>query len=70
MLAAGVEHVAATGLDHDPEAVAGQQGGHLGGASSELGREGVEVGVVEGERHPVVAEVGEHCERIVRAGGR
>ncbi len=66
MLAAGVEHVAAAGLDHDTEAVAGQQRGHLGGAGGELGRERVEVGVVEGERHPVVAEVGEHRQRIAQ----
>ena len=52
--------------DDHTEAVAAQECGHLGCSGGELGRERVEVGVVERERDPVVAEVGEHGQRIAQ----
>ena len=64
MLAPGVEHVAGAGLDDDGEAVPVELPGDRGGPTGEVRRERVEMHVVEGQRDPVVAEVGEQGERV------
>ncbi len=64
MLVTRVEHVAGPGLDDDRQPVTLQQGPGPGRAAGQVGREGVEVGVVEGQGDAVVAEVGEERERI------
>lgn len=65
VLAARVEDVAGAGLDGDLEAEGGQPLREALGAGAEVGFEGVEVHVVEGESDAVVAEVGEEGEGVV-----
>ena len=63
-----VEQVAGAGLDDHAEAERGQPVRHRGDPAGQPGRVRVEVVVVQGERDPVVAEVGETSARR-RAGG-
>lgn len=65
VFAARVEHIAGTRLDGDVQAERVQASGKPMGASGEVGRQRVEVHVVEGQPEAVVAEVGEKGEGVV-----
>lgn len=67
VLAARVEDVAGARLDGDAEAVPVEDARHLPGAGGQVGDQGVQVHVVEGEADAVVAQVGEDREGVLQA---
>ena len=67
MLVPRVEQVAGAGLDHDGQVELGQPARDRRRAGGEIRGERVEVRVVEGQRDPLVAQIGDHRQRVVQA---
>ena len=67
VLAARIEQEAGAGLYNGAEAQLFETVRQVLGAADEMRSEGVEVVVIQGERHPIVAGLGDEVERVVEA---
>lgn len=65
VLAPRVEQVAGPGLDHQPQVQFGEPVAECRHPGRQRGRERVQVVVVEGQRHPLVAQVGDDPQGVV-----
>lgn len=67
VLARGIQQIAGAGLHHTAQTQYGEGVPHLADLRRQVGGEGVEMGVVEGERNRGVPQIGDDPQRIVQA---